>query len=414
MNGKRVVNRSKFGRKLLISFFFLTLALLFSVLADRVAGAFLDRGAAGEGLIFPPKSTFRYQTPEFDFTADINTLGFRDREFDLNQDGETRILAVGDSFTYGWGVGAGESWPKLLEARLRHMGHGVEVANLGQPGASPAAYARIVDKAIPLLKPDLVIVGILQGDDLVPDNNWKPAPEHSAAARGGGAPARATSLTLLRGRISAAGRRMYPNLLRLMDNRSPRQPLSALWKNQAETIIEGLTPEERARFDGIDAGVKRSFVNGELNPALLLGAIKQPNYFLDTHNIDGPEVESLISAMARNLARIKETADRYGCQVVVVSVPYKVYASRRDLESSRRLGLNLIPEMAESDSADKAIENACRAAGVKFFGVTDEFRRAAGTTHLFYEMDGHFNAAGHQTFADLFAPLLARQWFEAK
>ncbi len=207
---------------------------------------------------------------------------------------------------------------------------------------------------------------------------------------------------------------MYPNFLRLVSNPSSQQPLSALWKKQAETIIEELTPEERTRFDKIDAGVKRSFVNGELNPALVQGALRQPNYFLDTHDIDRPEVALLISAMARNLARIKETADRYGCEVVVVSVPYKVYASRRDLESSRRLGLNLTPEMAESDSADEAIERACRIAGVKFFGVTDEFRGAALTTRLFYEMDGHFNAAGHQVFAGLIAPLLARQWFGTK
>ena len=37
---------------------------------------------------------------------------------------------------------------------------------------------------------------------------------------------------------------------------------------------------------------------------------------------------------------------------------------------------------------------------------TDGFRKAADTTHLFYEMDGHYNPKGHQVFADLLAPLL--------
>ncbi len=99
--------------------------------------------------------------------------------------------------------------------------------------------------------------------------------------------------------------------------------------------------------------------------------------------------------------------------MVVVSVPYKVYASRRDVESGQRLGLNLLPEMAESNSADKAIETACQSAGVKFFQVTNDFRKAANTTPLFYEMDGHLNSAGHQVYANLLTPLLTQFLFEA-
>ncbi len=42
----------------------------------------------------------------------------------------------------------------------------VDVANLGLPGGSPIDYANIAARAVPTLKPDLVLVGVLQGDDL--------------------------------------------------------------------------------------------------------------------------------------------------------------------------------------------------------------------------------------------------------
>lgn len=42
-------------------------------------------------------------------------------------------MAIGDSFTYGWGVPAEDSWPKILERRLQARGYDVEVATLGQP-----------------------------------------------------------------------------------------------------------------------------------------------------------------------------------------------------------------------------------------------------------------------------------------
>ncbi len=164
----------------------------------------------------------------------------------------------------------------------------------------------------------------------------------------------------------------------------------------------------------MDVRVKRSFIEGGLNPAMMQGAIKQPNYFLDVYDIERPEVKSMISAMARNLARVKEAADKYHSKVVVVSIPYKVYASRRDLADSQRIGFNLLPEMTESDSPDRAIESACRSAGVEFLTVTNEFRTAANTSHLFYEMDGHLNSEGHRVFANLLTPLLARWWINAK
>lgn len=382
------------------------------MVADRITGAFLDRNAAGEGLIFPPHSKLKFQTPEFNYTADINSLGFRDREFELNKEGKTRILAVGDSYTYGWGVEGDEAWPKLLEARLRQMGYNVEVANLGQPGASPAAYAVNVDKAVPILRPDLVLVGILQGEDLAQlgVEAWL---KSSTAANV--RPASGGALWRLRVRLGGVMRRMYPNFLRLAEAHPSQPPLlPPLWKSQAEEIVEGFTPEERTRFDKLDARVRRAFVNGELNPSLIQRTVKLPRYFLDTLDTDKPEVRSLISAMAGSLAHIRETAERYGCKVLVVSVPHKVYADRRDLESCQRLGYELTPEMAESDSPDGAIESACRVAGVPFISVTDDFRKAADTTHLFYEMDGHYNSKGHQVFADLLAPRLLRRWPEGK
>ncbi|HEX8776454.1 MAG TPA: GDSL-type esterase/lipase family protein [Pyrinomonadaceae bacterium] len=412
ISGKREAGLRMRGRRLLISVSVFILALLFSVAADRVVGALLYRDVAGEGLVFPPLTEFRLQSAEFDCEVNINALGFRDREFGQKPEGRIRILAVGDSFTYGWGVEANQSWPKVLEARLRQLGHDVEVANLGKPGASPAGYAAIMGKAMPVLKPDLVIVGILQGEDLA-QTRLEASINSSARLPDGRQPAAIMRLGL-RERVGNVGRLMYPNLLRLMGKLHHAQPsLSRHWKSEAQAIVEMLTPQEQARFDGLDAQVKRAFLNGELNPSLIQTSMKLPRYFLDTFRADKPEIQSLISTVAGSLADIKRMAGRYGCEVIVVSVPLKVYASREELESCRRLGFELIPEMAESDSPDRAIEAACRMAGVQFINVTEEFRKAANGTHLFYEMDGHFNPAGHRVFAELFTPRLLQQWHDA-
>jgi lysophospholipase L1-like esterase len=62
----------------------------------------------------------------------ISSQGLRDREFTLTPPpGRTRILMLGDSLTFGWGVEAHETYSKRLEAMLQQAGHDVEVINTG-------------------------------------------------------------------------------------------------------------------------------------------------------------------------------------------------------------------------------------------------------------------------------------------
>ncbi|MBK9646807.1 MAG: hypothetical protein IPO67_16905 [Deltaproteobacteria bacterium] len=51
--------------------------------------------------------------------------------------GVTRLVAIGDSVTFGWGVEVEDAFPAQLEAELLRRGHKVEVLNAGVPGQHP-------------------------------------------------------------------------------------------------------------------------------------------------------------------------------------------------------------------------------------------------------------------------------------
>ena len=75
------------------------------------------------------------------------------------------IVAVGDSLTAGFGVAADESYPALLERKLREEGHEYRVINAGINGEkSGEALARI--NQILSLKPDIVILQTGANDGL--------------------------------------------------------------------------------------------------------------------------------------------------------------------------------------------------------------------------------------------------------
>jgi lysophospholipase L1-like esterase len=62
----------------------------------------------------------------------ISSQGLRDREFAMAPPpGRTRILMLGDSLAFGWGVPQDKTSSKLLEQRLLEAGHDAEVINTG-------------------------------------------------------------------------------------------------------------------------------------------------------------------------------------------------------------------------------------------------------------------------------------------
>jgi hypothetical protein len=85
----------------------------------------------------------------------LNSLGFRDREWrPADYDGKQRVIAIGDSFTAGWGVeNPLDRFPDVLQAQL---GAEYAVFNLGMPGSS--TRDQLVTLAnYPVQEPDVVL-----------------------------------------------------------------------------------------------------------------------------------------------------------------------------------------------------------------------------------------------------------------
>ena len=98
--------------------------------------------------------------------------GFRDRDYSLEKPaGSFRILGLGDSIMFGWGVGDGEDYLSLLEARLEaaRVGRPVEILNMAVPGYnSVMEVATLREKGL-RYAPDLVIVGLCGNDASLPN-----------------------------------------------------------------------------------------------------------------------------------------------------------------------------------------------------------------------------------------------------
>jgi lysophospholipase L1-like esterase len=373
-------------------------AVLFTLFAlDKGIWLYVSLAPPSPILIFPPSSQATFQTPEYEFTAATSSIGIRDNEIALADPARWRVLALGDSFTYGWGVELEETWAKVAERRLPERSPEAEVLNLGCPGLSVDGYAKIAQRAIPILKPKVVLVAVLQGDDL------------SQLALG-------TTAPLLDGPDEFLSRfpgaRAVPNLAWLLARFHAYRTrvvsaddIRAEWQRQMGEICTGLTKAGEDRFARLDSEVRQRLTAGQHNPWLAGIALRNHEYLAFTLDLERPAARRAISSMARSLAAIRQEAEREQAKMLVVSVP-AFFTSAQTLAGMRRIGFRLDDAAVASDAPDAAIREACLAAGVPFHSVTKVFREAAAHRDLYYDLDGHFNRAGHELFGEEIAKLL--------
>ncbi|MGC9054996.1 MAG: SGNH/GDSL hydrolase family protein, partial [Candidatus Hydrogenedens sp.] len=197
-----------------------------------------------------------FASVDFKYVVETNSLGIRDREIQRPKSSNSyRIIAVGDSYTYGWGVNIEETWLRGLEQKLLLENKQIETVNLGKPGTGPPFYAEITRTIVPLLEPDLILVGILQGNDIA-----------SSGTEG---------LEQMSSGLVRWTKLFYPNfvrtvemmqLTRSLETRTQERPPekttaedNAKWSaNTAKDFYEKMSAEEKQRFDNFDAEVKQA------------------------------------------------------------------------------------------------------------------------------------------------------------
>ncbi|HXE71679.1 MAG TPA: GDSL-type esterase/lipase family protein, partial [Candidatus Nitrosotenuis sp.] len=95
-----------------------------------------------------------------------NSLGLRGPEVAPRRPGELRILCLGDSVTFGAHTSYEDSYPSLLQERLRQVcgPRPVTVINAGIPGYNAYLGARLLEEIGPVCQPDLVLVAFFGND----------------------------------------------------------------------------------------------------------------------------------------------------------------------------------------------------------------------------------------------------------
>jgi len=112
----------------------------------------------------------------------INELGFRDRPVEPREAGELRILVLGDSTAFGWGVAWSDTFALNLERRLmRLLARPVRTINTGVGSYNTDQELRVLERHGDPLAPDLVLLLYSQNDVRV--RGWNVAHKSGGAVQ---------------------------------------------------------------------------------------------------------------------------------------------------------------------------------------------------------------------------------------
>lgn len=135
----------------------------FGISYYELAGDYVRDKKADEHLVFRHKPS--WETRYGDVLVTYNERGLRDRPILSKAEGEYRILALGDSVTFGWGVAQDQIFTFRLEQLLQGRLHRpVRVINSGVGGYNTVQEVTYFKQEGITFQPDLVMLTYVQND----------------------------------------------------------------------------------------------------------------------------------------------------------------------------------------------------------------------------------------------------------
>lgn len=301
-----------------------------------------------------------------------NSRGLRGGERDIPKPaGWRRIVALGDSFTWGYGVGDDEIYTSKLEATLSKT----EVINLGVTAYGLTQEIGYYKREGSRYAPDVVLLGFCLNDIYRASPQVRPRREVAgdavpAAAPRDAAPAMGTLLAVKR----------------YVSSESVLYQLALSQINRSKWLVKTL----------VHLGLKEPLAGfGELDTNLMPALRDYPPALLESW--ERTKIE---------LLQLKALGREQGFRLVIAIVPSIQSVQPRAFEDSIAY-MVFEPDDFDLDKPYRLIEEFARANGIDAVNPVNLFRgEQQRGRNLYLANDMHFNGDGHELFAQAIAAYL--------
>jgi len=372
----------------IIFFLFLEITLRTYDLFDKNRGLKNSMGVPDKKYhhAFKPNSRFRLvasKNNEYDVGVRINNYGFRGEDVAMKKTpGVKRIMAIGDSFTFGVGANEDQTIPYLIGSYLRQKGKHVEVINAGIGGSSAVtAYLRAKGEYLDF-EPDVVLY-FFDFSDLADD--WRG--ERSAVYDKSGNILRCDPTYVYGKRDWWAFMRMHSKACTYIHNKFVR-----LFD---KIRILGFGPYIKAKLEGKKA---KSLIVAKQADEISRNLIQYDGYLM----IRGRDKLALIAEHFKRsekyLNMLRDLFASRGTPMILVIYPYGIHVGPEQWSPGREYWGFKSGVVYDDYYAFDLLEDYARRNGVPCINLLPSFLEKRNE-HLFFDLDGHFTPLANEVAA---------------
>lgn len=329
-------------------------------------------------------ATVQDHRPDYDATYTLNSLGMRGSvDYGAKPASTTRLLMIGDSFTFGFGVNDDEPFPSLIQRAFTEEGLPIEVINAGHGSYSPILHYLALRNIYLGLEPDAVILW-LDFADIQDDYQYE---RHLLYDRQGRLVA--CNMGYVNGWPDVVGGLLFRSaLLKYFESKFIRsyQKIRVLgWWNYFLAKLRGEDTKKKA-IEMI--GRRRARVD----------LVKYDRFLMTRGFSTTAEIERYWGRTGAYILKIRDLLREHGIPLVLGIYPYGHQVGVHQWHDGR------VYEMLEQgvvydDPRPFAFIEAFGARhGIPVINTSPSFIQARDET-LYLPLDGHFNAAGHRVIA---------------
>ncbi len=306
---------------------------------------------ADENVFFKNKADVNVSVNYIDYNVnyEINDEGLReDRGFYDNKN-EKRVLTLGDSFVFGWGLNKESTFQEILEARLeKESGKDIEVINAGVSGWATQQAFVYLNKTIDRFEPDAVMYGFFNND--VKED---------------------------------------------MTNNESVVRNNCLVKKNSYEAKQFLNLHVRSY-----AAIKNLLMQTKIFDALFYKVKHKVAYNYDV--FEKEQSNEMRNGWVFSLLQIKkmnELCEAKGCRFILVYIP-----QRDQYDLKYRAGYLNANGLNEADFdfgyPNELLKRFCEKEGIVYVDLLERFNSQNITEQLYFEHDPHFNEAGAREWAE--------------
>nr|MBI3614443.1 hypothetical protein [Nitrospirota bacterium] len=365
--------------------------LLVFLLVGEATVRLLDPLLARSGL-FGDKHTPANLKPHIPVRGTIgvsNTQGFRDRERVMERTSPApRVLALGDSFTWGAGVSYDEAFVTLIERRLQTVAPEAEVINVGVPAWGLQEELHLLKVYGIRFQPDLVVLNFFIGNDI--QNK------------------RGDDLSLPQ-LLIVAGQSYYvhSNGNWLHDRIGPDRwylyhDLNFLFRIGGARVRQALNGKGDSAFGAMSSGESAPLVS---RAQYVRGIYERSDIYLaeDTRFF----AQHWARTQATLLALWAFLSER-GIPLLLVIIPDHVQLDRA-LQTEYLAGIGQAADQYDFYKPQRLLLAWCQERGIPTVALLPAFEAAGSPETLYFRNDFHLTASGHRLAAQVVAPALQAQ-----